>query len=330
LFRLENKHYVYIGFDRLIREDKRLNYSLGFSSKSAKVYDLIRPYYDVLVSHKNITSINSIDKLRPVELTKYQIDFIDTAIAKLEKIALDTNLVLHFGLYGSQAKTYSGLYNIQCKEPFDSDADILLIVPSKECIPKLKSQLGMELGDQFNIVWGDVDENFYYFRESHTLDIEIKEKGSNFYSENLLLGNSVFSYYHTIFSHDGVSLSDLLIMPIRNLPTERRKGILLKSRKGIAEFISRLSSVTNALVDPRRIISLALRNLVWCHSGHYPENYIKAIEYLVGQPISLLPPEIIVLAQNILNMEKDEIQSAYSSIQQNALDVLKQIQQSQI
>ncbi len=71
LYRLDQKHYVYIGFDRLYREDKRLDYSLGFFSKSAKIYQLIRPYYDVLITHRNITSIDSIEKLRQVERNKY-------------------------------------------------------------------------------------------------------------------------------------------------------------------------------------------------------------------------------------------------------------------
>jgi len=328
LFHQGTSYYVYIGFDRLYREDPRHFTSIGFFSQSRKVYCMIKPYYDALISHDNIIGVHSIDELHGLERIKYQQEFADSAITQLQNLAFETRQILHIGIFGSQAKIISGIYSSDHKEPFDSDTDIVLIVPSRDNINPLKDRIQNHLLTDYSVVWGDDDTQFYQFRHraKPTVDIEIFERGNNFYTDHLLLGISVFFYYHSLYLSDGTNLSDILPMPSRNLTGEQRHRVFLDSRKGLVEFISRLSKNQDTLVDPRRIISLTLRNLVWLHSGNYPENHTRAIQYLSRPEITFLLNGKLTHARRVLQMDQDKIQANYPSVQNQTLDILKTIQ----
>ena len=176
---------------------------------------------------------------------------------------MDTNTIIHFGLFGSQAKIFSGLYNVQCAEPYDSDADLLLIVGSKNNTTELKSNLQISFRRSVQNCFGVMMMIIFIISEMDLrLILRFTKKVPTTIHKIFFWAFQCSLFYHTIFSNDGDSLSNLLMMPPRSLPLEDRKGIFLRSRKGIAVFITRLSGTNNALIDLRRIISLALRNLV--------------------------------------------------------------------
>jgi hypothetical protein len=182
--------------------------------------------------------------------------------------------ILNYGLFGRRALEYAGVVPIQTTQGNEADVDVVLVVkPGKT--DEVKQCVCTSLRDLPNltVVWGDDDEYFYFYREmgKMTIDIEVLEKGTNFYVRHPLLGHSIFAFYFTLHKQDpDAAICNLIQLPKPYPSRKERMRVLLTDRKGVGEFAAKLCQPCDR-VDPRRVVGQMLKNIAWVVSGlrHY-------------------------------------------------------------
>lgn len=177
---------------------------------------------------------------------------------------------------------------------------------------------------EIEIVWGDDPNYFYQFRSESkiTIDFEIQEKDTDFYQQHPLLGCSIFAQYNTIYSN-GQYLEDLLKLPYA-FAVKKRFEILLNDRKGLNEFNQRLNTKE---VDPRRIISLCIKNIAWAITGSRPLNTDVAINFLSNRWNDILPSVTPQEIKYTLLKSQSDIREDYIKYQNCALKMISDLLQ---
>jgi hypothetical protein len=289
LYSNSETHLSIFGFDSLI---SNLDNTFTSFSYSSKVYNRLLDYFNELTNQNlYFRPIKSLDDYYNARTLSHLSDgfhqIIDYLIEFSKKHA---NKICYLGLFGSIAKL--ALKHITKEQLNENDADIDFLVvainkSSKEFIEnELKSTLS-KIGCTTTFGPHPCNDDFYPKRNEDqiNIDIEIVLKGDNFYQKNKLLGYSIGRYLYRLFSWENKEAGFFVRFPNIPLNTHSSYKELLNSRKGLLDFQKIITNKTD--YDPKRIISLVLRNIAWADSGHYPESTQIAIDYLKKYEITL-------------------------------------------
>jgi predicted nucleotidyltransferase len=285
LYKRENIYTVLIGLDSLDvlgPEGKRVNFGLLFRSK--RIYQILEKYFDLLLSYGHIVHVKSIQEYQSITRnyslslgTKFMLD----EIGNISEVNPE---ILHVGVFGSVARCLLGLTHRASPREHEADVDLLIVISDqgedvKGNVISLLNQRFPQ--DEFNLIVGPDEKFFYEWRASNKInvDIEIVEKGSPFYEHNQLLGRSIFAHYYPLYSFGEDLLCEYLQIPLKVLLLNERRRILLNDRKGLVDFSRRLETSSED-IDPRRVVSLIVRNITWAESGQHPCDSHYALVFL--------------------------------------------------
>ena len=191
--------------------------------------------------------------------------------------------LLHAGLFGNRALAFAGIIQDRRAEKHEADIDVLLIAETGQK-EEAKEMVCKILGgrNDVKLVWGDNLDYFYEFRDTGkvTIDIELFERGSEFYSEHPLLGHSILLRHYSLYRKGREEpLLSLLPAPPPYAHRASRMDVCLKDRKGLLDFEQNLSTQPDT-VDPRRVIVHCLQNIAWAISGSRPLNAFEALRVI--------------------------------------------------
>jgi len=326
LHQKENQYRSLLGLDDLaIPNVAKTNFAIEFRGRNS--YESLKSYFwsvtasQDLVAIQTISQYNNYRSLESIPLDAHQ------AITSVIKFAEYDSRVIFTGLFGSIAKSVNGIFPVSLSNPQDMDVDVLLLCEANASIDEIKTSLKSHLSeDKYRIIWGDDDKEFYSFRDMKkvNIDIEIFSKGDDFYKRNQLLSYSIFRYFLPLFSHRASNVGDHIEIQSGPMLEKERWKRLIKDRKGFIEFKQELSK-PNKEIDPRRVMSLILRNFVWAASGHYPATAKIAVDYLRRRTDKLLNDELLEKASVILTSDYDtakEQQYTYLTVSATILDKL--------
>jgi len=229
---------------------------------------------------------------------------------------------LHIGIFGKMARYLNGFEKIEDAKEHEADIDVMIIIKSgkKEEI-KNKLLKGFE-SPKIEIVWGDDLDYFYHFRSKGkiTIDIEIHEKETVFYEQHPLLGCSIFAHYKTIYKRDGQYVEDLLRLSYGFSINDRFK-ILRDDRKGLSEFKERLEK-NSVEIDPRRVVSICVKNIAWAMSGSRPLNTNAAFEFLSNRWTDVFPSVALNDIKEMLPKSQSDIRKKYGEYKNHAVKMI--------
>lgn len=309
------KYICLLGLDRLQTSDPRyenVNFAIEFRNK--KAFDTLRRYFESITANKHVKRIKTVSDYTDRLEEKIIESKIQSILCKFINLGEESREIFHIGIFGKNAISLNGFQSFVNLEELESDIDIMIIVEQRkiEDIKKKISEI-VESSDNLEIVWGDDLQYFYYFRTEGkiTLDIEIHEKGAEFYEKHPLLGCSIFAYYHMSYMKNGSGyLYDLLRLPYGFYSSSKRFRILLEDRKGLNEFKTKLEE-DSIEIDPRRVISICLRNLSWAISGVRPLNSNIALTFLSGVWGEIFKSVKMDEIRNVLIKSQGEVRKEY-------------------
>jgi hypothetical protein len=201
------------------------------------------------------------------------------------------DLICHVGVFGSVARTFLHRGTAQWVENrVETDLDLMVVAERGQTSRVRQLIQDQYSGSQYDLVWGDDEDYFYFFRqrETVTVDVELHELESDFYLRWQLLGRSIFRTYWPLYTRREHSLDDVLGIPSAAEPRRDRFARVLADRKGLEDFRSALRKAGPS-VDPRRVTALVLRNLCWAEYGEYPVAAAQALESLRTDWSTILP-----------------------------------------
>lgn len=315
LYNRGNRYVCLLGLDRLQTVDPHYehwhgNFAIEFHSK--EVFDILSRYFDSWTANTYVNNVKSITQYASNLDERIIRPEIQSVLSNLLIFANSTEKVLHVGLFGKSALQLNGLERFGDWEEHESDVDVMVIVQHGS-VNGIKEKLKEVFNGKkdVEIVWGD-DQNYFYFFRSEgkiTVDIEIHEIYTEFYKEHPLLGCSIFAYYHTLFTRSKY-LHELLQIPYGYNSINERLKILLNDRKGINEFKSQMS-LNSLEIDPRRIISICVKNVAWALSGVRPANSRIALAFLSHSWQEIFPSVNIKEIYGLLNKNLKDIKRSY-------------------
>jgi len=247
----DNKKFkVLIGFERVRSRSTyfKKNLNISLYSESEIIYNGFQQYYESIVLHPEIgkaTSLDSYDEQQDSYALTHDEQFI---IKKVLDYSYTNTHILHVGAFGGTALYLNNISFIRRNVNHFSDIDLLVVTENK--ISDVKDDLNKLFSDMnVDIVYGDDDEYFYHMRgaKNSVVDIEIFNKDSTYYSINKLLGYSIFHHYVNLFSSEDKPLDQLLSLPNKPLSQKERIELVLNDKKGVREFIERISNSNRGL-----------------------------------------------------------------------------------
>ncbi len=322
----ESKYQSLLGLDDLeVPNFPKTNF--GIQSKNKKVFMSLKSYFNAVTSSADLVAVQNIqqyDSHRSLEIIPIH---VHQTITDLIKFAEKDSRIIFGGLFGSIARNVNDVFPDDLPNTQDMDVDVIFVCDASANIADIMSEIkaGFKESD-FKIIWGDDESEFYSFREEGkvNIDIEIFTRNSDFYKRNILLSYSIFRYFLPLYSRKDSNISDHLAIQKGPLREFRRWVSLLKDRKGYLDFKRSLSQ-HNSNIDPRRVLSLVLRNFVWAASGHYPATAKISLDYLRLREDLSIDKVILDTAATILSSgtrgARDE-QYRYLLVTANILDAL--------
>jgi len=223
--------------------------------------------------------------------------YINQVLEEWMRIGEDKN-ILHIGVFGSGARALHG------QTPFNdiNDLDFLVVVKegTKEKVRKvIDERMRREFGDLntdermrrefgvLNVEWSSErgrSERFYYIRSARHIDVQIHDENDGYYTRHPLLGASVFSSYYTLYSRTQTETIDqsIEVPEMAFQEYDRVKECLKDDRFGINTFVELCSRDKDETkeIDPRRVISVTVRNFVWAVAGARVNKFDSAIQYI--------------------------------------------------
>ena len=324
----KNTYRSLIGFEKvrseIDKDDKNRNF--GLYSEKKEVFELLKKYYSKIQTHSQVESAIDFGTYNEKKNSYHLKSEEQYALKQLINYAQDNNEILHLGAFGLTALLLNNLTNIKRNLNHESDIDVLFVTSGnrEDVIKDIKSKY---LNDsQFDIIDGDDKDYFYHFRKTKkiTIDIEVFEIDSNFYSECQLLGYSIFSNYYTLYSNNYTHLSHVLDFPVKPTTFEIRKKLFLEDRKGLNEFIEKVKSDPSNTIDPRRILAIVIKNYCWLHTGFRPFKSEIAINYLVDN--RYIDYNLSKKFKHILGKNDIETKKEYKTISKTIVDFMENIQ----
>ncbi|MHC4475488.1 MAG: hypothetical protein ACYTEL_07575 [Planctomycetota bacterium] len=331
LYRKGNSCTSLVGLDSLaILGAKGEKHNFGLLFKSKRVYNLLQEYYDLLLSYGHVVPIKAIDEYSSIS-RNYSLDpCTKFVLAEMANFGEVNPSILQVGIFGSVARRLLGFTRRAFPREHEADIDLLIVLSDAK--EDTKRNIMEQVSKYFPrnevaLTWGPDERYFYEWRvpERTNIDIEIIEKGSQFYQQNQLLGRSIFAHYCTLYSFSEEPLCEYLQIPLDVVPKKERRGILLDDRKGLREFADRLANGADD-VDPRRIVSLALRNITWAESGQYPCNSQFALAFLSDFWAEIFPDLDLPQVRAILSCDDNVARTRQSKF----LSVARRIVESAI
>lgn len=282
LYSQGNTHISLLGLGTLDVDDEEFQHpNFAIKSKSKKVQDVLRHYYDAAQANKVVREVGSSSNYPP-DLSEQRLNAdVQTIIARMMYVALDNQSIIdHVGIFGGAARIFLNVQRPSEQYHYE-DVDFMVLVKKGEK-EKVRDKIKKAFQDMsVKIVWGDDETYFYYYRESgvRTIDVEIKEQATKFYLKHQLLGRSIFRNYWPLFTRVGKTYRDLLPLPTGYESKNSRMLRALNDRKGLNELNDGLKKM-GPNVDPRRIVNHAIKNFSWAIFNNYPEDSNSAFEYL--------------------------------------------------
>ena len=325
----KNIYRSLIGFEKVrseIDKDER-NINFGLYSEKKEIFELLKEYYKNIENHSQVESAKDYDTYKEKKNSYHLKPEEQYILKQLINFAQSNNEILHLGAFGFTALLLNNLTNIKKNLNHESDLDVLFVTNGRkeDVIKQIKENY---LDDkQFDIIDGSDENYFYHFRTSNkvTIDIEVFEVDSNFYSECQLLGYSIFSNYYTLYSNNYNHLSHILDFPVKPTTIEKRRKLFLDDRKGLIEFIEKLQNNPSNKIDPRRILAIVLKNYCWLQTGFRPFKSEIAINYLVdNKHIDFNQSKDF---KNILGKSKSETINRYNDIIKTVLNFTLEVQE---
>jgi hypothetical protein len=314
LYKRDNYSICMLGLDKLQTHDKHYeNTNFGIILPGKVVFNVLNKYFESITANPFVGVASSITQYLPSQEDLGINPSIQSVINDLSVIANYSDLIYHIGIFGKTALQLKGVIKLEDWEEHESDIDIMIIV-KRGFIEDIKNRINKIFisNKEIDIVWGDDDNYFYHFRNTDklTLDIEIRETKDNYYNNYQLLGCSIFSCYYTLFIRNGYYLYNLLEIPFGFKTSKERFLKLLNDRKGLIDFQKRLK-VESTIIDPRRIISLCLKNISWAISGNRPNTTNISISFLTPIWNDIFPDNNIDTITNMLKSDRSEIKHNY-------------------
>jgi hypothetical protein len=314
LYHKGNRYVCLLGLDHLQTDDERYKKTdLAVEFHSKQTFDILHRYFRSVVCRPFIADARTVEQYVPIQEKLVIRPEIQSILVDLSMLANSNDAVLHLGVFGRIGLLLNGLQNLKGTEEHDLDIDIMVIVDRhRSHRVKEKIQETFSGNEKVEIVWGDNDEYFYHFRSKGklTIDVEIHERGTDFYKDHPLLGCSIFAYYYTLFIRDASFLHQLLHVPYGCHCMSDRIEKLLDDRKGLREFRERLSG-DSLQIDPRRILSMAIRNVSWAISGARPLSTDLALEFLSPLWKEIFPSTTPKEIRDALMCNADETKASY-------------------
>lgn len=262
------------------------NFAILFRSR--EVFDVLEKYFNQIKQSQFVDSASGIAQYLAVR--KDAIDpQVHAIVVAMKAFAEDSAAVRHIGVFGSVAAWFEGRQAPMTEH--ESDLDLMVIVNKAER-QNVQDRL-IQLLDDLNypvVVWGDYERYFYHFRPAGkvTVDIEVHEVDSDFYIEHPLLGWSIFSTYYSLYDRDDRTVRELVQLPGSPTTMMHRLVPLIRDRKGLEDFKRRLDS-PNPDVDPRRVVSITLRNVAWALTGSNQSSIRSSMVVLAGAWPEIFP-----------------------------------------
>jgi predicted nucleotidyltransferase len=288
-------------------EESEYNFATVFHGD--EVYRTLKRYFDFIRSRDAILrKISSPDEYRRLRKESRAMPAgVKAAISAVGEFAEGDEHIVLVGLFGSVAKLERGLLPEAHKAENEHDID-LLIVSKDGNFKGIKDKLEKRLSALTKrLDWVGYAESSYGWRtpEETSVHIELHVSGDDYYYRNPLLGISVFEYFLPLYRCDQRPLQSYL--PIRHGPMseEDRWTIVRSSKGGFETFVEILSSQNAADadtgVDPRRVASFVIRNMVWSISGQYPATTAIAMAYLENNWSGIFPTAELDLVRELLS-----------------------------
>lgn len=314
LYNKGNSYTCFLGLDQLQTEDEHYRYyNFAVELHSEKVFEVLYRYFESLVASPYVTNIKSITQYPPSPDELLIEADTQSILTDLMITGSSCDEILHQGIFGRLALCLNGMERLADRKEHESDIDVMLIA-KPGCVGGVKQTISERFkgNRRIQVVWGDDPQYFYFFRnpESVTVDVEVHERGTQFYAEHPLLGCSIFAYYYALFSKSGAFLHDLLPIPYGYHSKNDRMRILLDDRKGLREFQKRLNS-DSPEIDPRRIVSLCVKNVAWAISGSRPRNTRLALDFLSEHWMQCFPRTSITDIRELLDANTNDVRNSY-------------------
>ena len=315
----KGKYDCLIGLDT-VENGKRDNFAIRLRNKWA--FELLSHYFRKLKEyHRGIDGVRDFKEYQRSK-NRSMYDFTSSTRNALLRWAEDDDDVLHVGLFGTSGAQTIGVATAELRKTYDADLDVMVIVKNETASGVKRRIRNLLEGLRLSIVWGDDTEYFYNFRpeDSRTVDVEIKEEGTHYYQRHSLLGYSNFAHYARIYPEYGPNVSDLIKLPPVCHSARERWEVCITNRKGIKEFKTRTSQGSH-LSDPRRLLSILIRNVAWALTGaRFASTYV-ALDALDSDWQHIFHSVQRTSVEELLQASTDDIRKVY----ENATDVLKHL-----
>ena len=251
------------------------------------------------------------------------------AVSHIVELAFQNSDVLHVGAFGSTAVTMNNVFSLRRRRNHFADLDLLLVV--ERGVDKLKDQLRSVFQPHnatVEIVFGDDEDYFYHFRtEKKTLiEIELFERESGFYRNYRLLGYSIPAHYLTLYASSEKPLDELIGIPREPIDLKERTQLFISDRKGLEQFVTRLSETHDNKIDLRRVLTINAQNMYWALTGDRVVNMDALLDFLRSR--NLLDRLTCDRIQQILPMQSEHIRSHYAQVKSSTLEVLGEIRKA--
>ena len=276
---------VLVGLDRLHLAGVSVNFAL--QSRSKRVHTALLRYFDQITGSPHFHSCTSLEEYDASQPASTAVQRGQAVVSKVVDFAETTRGVVFVGLFGSIARAALGLADPSASEDTDADVDLLMVLDPRSyagTVQELQTNVQSALDERrANVTWGPDVSVFYPFRDKHRIDVDIEciAVGSEFYSDNQLLGNSIFRYFMPLYSADQRGLLSYVQVPMAPLAAQERWRLIISDRQGLEYFSERLSQPLLD-TDPRRLVSHVYRNLVWAITGTWPATGREARRFLMG------------------------------------------------
>ena len=262
-------------------ENKTASYKFGIAIKNREIVDAAWSYFSAFLPliGNPFFSIDEYDNRKNSNVKHIKSQTRKT-LEQIEQIAHQSPTILHVGVFGSVARKMAGLDFNPGESEAENDLDILVVIDQEKSREKVKNSIeaAVSIGD---VEWSnEPGARFYDIRTGYQLDVQVHVQNDPYYVDHPLLGCAVFANYYALYSDDNVPINSFLHIPNQLIPeTERIKHFLDDERFGVNQFIHQCHT-KNPLIDPRRVISINVRNLVWALVGSRPNSSSQAIKYL--------------------------------------------------
>lgn len=311
---------VYISLSEIVSLRGRcINTPFAFAIKNNKIHEMLNRYiFEVIESNRDlIRTLYSPQDYAQATLRPH-LDFLGARLLNaIEEYAFSDINVKHVGVFGSFASVYGTIIgsgsNDKLRWKPESDLDLIVVVAEGADREAVKSQIetvfldqvDKSVGESVEIEWSNERATFYCFRHGYHVDIQLHNVGDEYYiSRTSLLGYSIFgSSYLVVYADQGLPVDRFIRIPRKPLNRRKRARLMLDDELGLRTFISHCKK-GDIRIDPRRVIAINIKNLVWVISGMHSPTVEESLEFLMASD-----------SLNDINIPNENLEVLWSEVQ---------------